>query len=62
MVVRGFLCGHALRQYTAGERALCGASMPDGMLPYQAFPQPIITLPPRRITGSMMRIYLQGNT
>ena len=43
MVVRGFLCGHALRQYTAGERTLCGASMPDGMLPYQAFPQPIIT-------------------
>ena len=43
MVVRGFLCGHALRQYTAGERVLCGASMPDGMLPYQAFPQPIIT-------------------
>ena len=43
MVVRGFLCGHALRQYTAGERSICGASMPDGMLPYQAFPQPIIT-------------------
>ena len=43
MVVRGFLCGHALRQYTAGERKLCGASMPDGMLPYQAFPKPIIT-------------------
>lgn len=43
MVVRGFLCGHALRQYTAGKRTLCGASMPDGMLPYQAFPQPIIT-------------------
>lgn len=43
MVVRGFLCGHALRQYTAGERTLCGAIMPDDMLPYQAFPQPIIT-------------------
>ncbi|HAB89620.1 MAG TPA: phosphoribosylaminoimidazolesuccinocarboxamide synthase [Bacteroidetes bacterium] len=43
MVVRGFLCGHALRQYKAGERKLCGASMPDGMLPYQAFPKPIIT-------------------
>jgi phosphoribosylaminoimidazole-succinocarboxamide synthase len=43
MVVRGFLCGHALRQYTAGQRTLCGAPMPDGMLPYQAFPKPIIT-------------------
>ena len=43
MVIRGRLCGHALRQYTAGKRELCGVSMPENMKPYQAFPEPIIT-------------------
>ena len=43
MVIRGYLCGHALRQYSAGKRELCGVPMPDGMKPYEAFPEPIIT-------------------
>ncbi|MCX6352356.1 MAG: phosphoribosylaminoimidazolesuccinocarboxamide synthase [Bacteroidetes bacterium] len=43
MVIRGFLCGHALREYNLGKRMLCGVPMPDGMLPYQAFAEPIIT-------------------
>ena len=43
MVIRGYLCGHALRQYSAGKRELCGVPMPEGMKPYEAFPEPIIT-------------------
>ena len=43
MVIRGYLAGHALRQYQAGHRELCGEKMPEGMQPNQAFDQPIIT-------------------
>jgi len=43
MVIRGRLCGHALRQYNAGKRTLCDVPMPDNMKSYQAFPEPIIT-------------------
>jgi phosphoribosylaminoimidazole-succinocarboxamide synthase len=43
MVIRGYLCGHALRQYNAGKRELCGVVMPDNMKPYQPFPEAIIT-------------------
>lgn len=43
MVIRGYLCGHALRQYNAGKRMLCGVPMPEGMRPYEPFPEPIIT-------------------
>ena len=43
MVVRGHLTGHALRTYESGLRELCGVSLPDNMLPNQAFSQPIIT-------------------
>lgn len=43
MVIRGFLAGHALREYKAGKRLLCGERMPDGMRDNEAFPQPIIT-------------------
>jgi phosphoribosylaminoimidazole-succinocarboxamide synthase len=43
MVIRGYLTGHAWRQYRAGIRKLCGISMPDGMKESQAFPEPIIT-------------------
>ncbi len=43
MVIRGYLAGHALRQYHAGRRNLCGEEMPDGMKDNDAFPQPIIT-------------------
>jgi phosphoribosylaminoimidazole-succinocarboxamide synthase len=43
MVIRGYLTGHALREYKLGKRQLCGVSMPEGMKPNQAFDQPIIT-------------------
>jgi phosphoribosylaminoimidazole-succinocarboxamide synthase len=43
MVIRGYLCGHSLRQYSAGKRLLCGVPMPDGMRAYEPFPEPIIT-------------------
>ena len=43
MVIRGYLTGHAWRQYKAGKRVLCGVPMPDGMKESQKFPAPIIT-------------------
>jgi phosphoribosylaminoimidazole-succinocarboxamide synthase len=43
MVVRGHLVGHAWRKYQAGERTLCGVTLPEGMREFEAFPQPIIT-------------------
>ncbi len=43
MVIRGYLSGHAARQYKAGHRELCGVTMPDGMKENDAFPEPIIT-------------------
>ena len=43
MVIRGYLSGHAARQYKAGHRVLCGVSMPEGMKENDAFPEPIIT-------------------
>ncbi|MEZ4853308.1 phosphoribosylaminoimidazolesuccinocarboxamide synthase [Flavobacterium sp.] len=43
MVIRGYLSGHAAREYTAGKRTLCGVSLPDGMKENDKFPYPIIT-------------------
>lgn len=43
MVIRGYLSGHAAREYKAGRRLLCGVEMPDGMRENDAFPYPIIT-------------------
>ncbi|HUR30301.1 MAG TPA: phosphoribosylaminoimidazolesuccinocarboxamide synthase [Saprospiraceae bacterium] len=43
MVIRGYLAGHSLREYTSGKRNLCGEVLPDGMSPNQAFENPIIT-------------------
>lgn len=43
MVIRGYLTGHAWREYSAGKRVLCGVTMPDGMVENQKFPEPIIT-------------------
>jgi len=43
MVIRGYMSGHAAREYKAGKRKLCGVSMPDGMQENDKFPQPIIT-------------------
>lgn len=43
MVIRGYLTGHAWREYKAGKRILCGVAMPDGMIENQKFENPIIT-------------------
>ncbi|MFL2595238.1 MAG: phosphoribosylaminoimidazolesuccinocarboxamide synthase [Flavobacteriaceae bacterium] len=43
MVIRGYLAGHAAREYKAGKRLLCGVAMPEGMKENDAFPEPIIT-------------------
>lgn len=43
MVIRGYLSGHAWREYKSGARVLCGVRMPDGMKENDRFPTPIIT-------------------
>ena len=43
MVIRGYLSGHAAREYKAGKRELCGVEMPEGMKENDKFPEPIIT-------------------
>ena len=43
MVIRGYLSGHAAREYKAGKRMLCGVKMPEGMKEHDAFPSAIIT-------------------
>tara|TARA_B110000196_G_C21142874_1_gene664795 strand:- start:1169 stop:2116 length:948 start_codon:yes stop_codon:yes gene_type:complete len=43
MVIRGYLTGHAWREYKSGKRSLCGVSMPDNMVENQNFASPIIT-------------------
>ena len=43
MVIRGYLAGHAAREYKAGKRILCGVKMPEGMKENDKFPEPIIT-------------------
>ena len=43
MVIRGYLSGHAAREYKAGKRILCGVTMPEGMKENDMFPKPIIT-------------------
>jgi phosphoribosylaminoimidazole-succinocarboxamide synthase len=43
MVIRGYMSGHAAREYKAGKRILCGVAMPEGMIENGKFPSPIIT-------------------
>ena len=43
MVIRGYMSGHAAREYKAGKRLLCGVPMPEGMQENDRFPEPIIT-------------------
>jgi phosphoribosylaminoimidazole-succinocarboxamide synthase len=43
MVIRGYLAGHAAREYKAGKRELCGVQLPEGMKENDKFPEPIIT-------------------
>ena len=43
MVIRGYLAGHAAREYAAGKRMICGVEMPEGLKENDRFPVPIIT-------------------
>ncbi|MFC0877049.1 phosphoribosylaminoimidazolesuccinocarboxamide synthase [Saccharicrinis sp. FJH2] len=43
MVIRGYLTGHAWREYRSGKRSLCGVPLPEGMVENQKFPEPIVT-------------------
>lgn len=43
MVIRGYVTGHAWREYRAGKRMICGVPMPDGLKEHDRFPEPIIT-------------------
>ncbi len=43
MVIRGYMAGHAWRQYAKGERTLCGVQMPEGLSEGDKFPKPLIT-------------------
>ncbi len=51
MVIRGYLSGHAWREYKAGKRTICGVSMPDGLKENDKFPQPIITPTTKAVIG-----------
>ncbi|WP_291115229.1 phosphoribosylaminoimidazolesuccinocarboxamide synthase [Flavobacterium sp. UBA6135] len=52
MVIRGYLSGHAAREYTAGRRLLCGVAMPEGLKENDRFPKPIITPTTKADNGS----------
>ena len=52
MVIRGYLSGHAAREYAAGKRTLCGVTMPDGMKENDKFPTPIITPTTKAAVGT----------
>lgn len=43
MVIRGYLAGHAWREYKSGKRLLCGVPLPDGLRENDRLPEPIIT-------------------
>ena len=43
MVIRGYMSGHAAREYKAGKRVLCGVALPEGLKENDKFPSPIIT-------------------
>jgi phosphoribosylaminoimidazole-succinocarboxamide synthase len=43
MVIRGYLAGHAWREYAAGKRSVCGVTLPEGLKENDVLPQPIIT-------------------
>jgi phosphoribosylaminoimidazole-succinocarboxamide synthase len=52
MVIRGYLSGHAAREYALGKRMLCGVEMPEGLKENDKFPTPIITPTTKADNGS----------
>ncbi len=51
MVIRGYLTGHAWREYKSGKRSICGVPLPDGMKEHQRLPDPIITPTTKAMEG-----------
>ena len=51
MVIRGYLSGHAWREYKSGKRLICGVPMPDGMKENDRFPEPLVTPTTKAIIG-----------
>jgi phosphoribosylaminoimidazole-succinocarboxamide synthase len=51
MVIRGYLTGHAWREYNSGKRTLCGVPLPEGMKENQKFPEPILTPTTKAMEG-----------
>ena len=56
MVIRGYLTGHAWREYKSGKRSLCGIPLPEGMKENQKFPHPFITPTTKASEGHDMDI------
>jgi phosphoribosylaminoimidazole-succinocarboxamide synthase len=56
MVVRGYLAGHSWREYSSGNRSICGVSLPDGLKENDKLPQPIITPTTKAAVGHDMDI------
>jgi phosphoribosylaminoimidazole-succinocarboxamide synthase len=52
MVIRGYLSGHAAREYQLGKREICGVAMPEGLKENDQFPTPIITPTTKADNGS----------
>ncbi len=52
MVIRGYVSGHAAREYRAGKRRICGVAMPEGLQENDKFPTPIITPTTKADNGS----------
>ncbi|WP_293872291.1 phosphoribosylaminoimidazolesuccinocarboxamide synthase [Flavobacterium sp.] len=52
MVIRGYLSGHAAREYASGKRIICGVTMPDDLKENDKFPKPIITPTTKADNGS----------
>ncbi len=51
MVIRGYLAGHAAREYKAGKRVLCGVALPEGLKENDKLPNPIITPSTKAVEG-----------
>jgi len=52
MVIRGYVSGHAAREYAAGRRQICGVTMAEGLKENDKFPEPIITPTTKAYNGS----------
>jgi len=51
MVIRGYLTGHAWREYKSGKRTICGVPMPEGMKEHDKFPEPLLTPTTKALVG-----------